>query len=532
MIDTGRVKETQYDAPNDITRLVETWASRAACKQRKGRAGRVQVGKCYKMYTRQTEQERMAERQVPEMRRTPLESVCLGVLAMGVRDVRAFLDSAVTPPEEVAVDAALAVLERVGAYTRLNADGEEDRSGGWGKLTTLGKYMSLIPASLPASKLLIYGVLFDLLEPALTLAALMSSKSPFVDPMDKREESKAIRMKFSLAALGPGSAGSGYCQGDILSQYAAYTSWSHSMHTARLPQREIKFWCEENFLSHHTLLDIVSTRAQLLSSLKEAGLVDVAYSSPNPVAYGVGNANPADLQWFLHPSESHTLRTHLLAPALAPMNIARIVMPKQKYHESAAGAIATDNEARELKYYASSPDGGGRVFIHPSSTLFSSQTYGVPWVCFGTKVGGGAAFRANLSNNPAEGDSSGSSAVALKPGQIPPKTFIRDVTPLSIYSLLLLTPPTTGSYGDSGGHLAFALDTLGRGIILDNGTLRVRTWGRIGVLIGCLRRLVGGVLGEKMMLEGKLDGGSEEEELRRREIIGVVKWVLVGDGHH
>ena len=40
VIDTGRVKETSYDPQNNMVRLAETWASRAACKQRRGRAGR------------------------------------------------------------------------------------------------------------------------------------------------------------------------------------------------------------------------------------------------------------------------------------------------------------------------------------------------------------------------------------------------------------------------------------------------------------------------------------------------------------
>ncbi|KAK3076941.1 hypothetical protein LTS18_011593, partial [Coniosporium uncinatum] len=49
VIDTGRVKETSYDPQNNMVKLEEVWASRAACKQRRGRAGRVRAGKCYKL---------------------------------------------------------------------------------------------------------------------------------------------------------------------------------------------------------------------------------------------------------------------------------------------------------------------------------------------------------------------------------------------------------------------------------------------------------------------------------------------------
>ena len=44
VIDSGRVKETQFEASNSMMHLVETWASRASCKQRRGRAGRTRPG--------------------------------------------------------------------------------------------------------------------------------------------------------------------------------------------------------------------------------------------------------------------------------------------------------------------------------------------------------------------------------------------------------------------------------------------------------------------------------------------------------
>jgi ATP-dependent RNA helicase DHX57 len=60
---------------------VESWVSRAAARQRRGRAGRTQAGVCYKLYTRQQE-EHMAGFPVPEILRVPLESVSLAVKAM------------------------------------------------------------------------------------------------------------------------------------------------------------------------------------------------------------------------------------------------------------------------------------------------------------------------------------------------------------------------------------------------------------------------------------------------------------------
>ena len=41
----------RYDAERDISRLAEGWLSRAAAQQRRGRAGRVQPGVCFKLFS-------------------------------------------------------------------------------------------------------------------------------------------------------------------------------------------------------------------------------------------------------------------------------------------------------------------------------------------------------------------------------------------------------------------------------------------------------------------------------------------------
>jgi ATP-dependent RNA helicase DHX57 len=72
------VKETQYDPESGLTKLVEQWITRAAGRQRRGRAGRTSPGVCYKLYTRARER-KMAQFPRPEILRVPLESICLTV---------------------------------------------------------------------------------------------------------------------------------------------------------------------------------------------------------------------------------------------------------------------------------------------------------------------------------------------------------------------------------------------------------------------------------------------------------------------
>ena len=80
IIDSGRVKEVQYHPDSQLSNLVEGWVSKAAGRQRRGRAGRTQPGICYRMYTRKQERD-MLDFSVPEILRVSLTNICLSVKA-------------------------------------------------------------------------------------------------------------------------------------------------------------------------------------------------------------------------------------------------------------------------------------------------------------------------------------------------------------------------------------------------------------------------------------------------------------------
>ncbi|KAI1093892.1 P-loop containing nucleoside triphosphate hydrolase protein [Rostrohypoxylon terebratum] len=358
VIDTGKVKETSFDPQNNMRKLEETWASLAACKQRRGRAGRVQAGKCYKLYTRNLEQ-RMAERPEPEIRRVPLEQLCLSVRAMGTKDIGGFLGRTPTPPEISAVENAVKMLQRMGAL-----DGDE--------LTALGQQLAMIPADLRCGKLMIYGAIFGCLEESISIASILSTRSPFVSPSEKRDEAKAARMKFSRG------------DGDLLTDLRAYQQWNE-MAEQGMPQRQLRQFCDENFLSYQTLSDISATRTQYYSSLAELGIRDTRPQSTQA---------------------SMSLVRALTASAFTPQ-IARIQFPDKKFATSMSGAVELDPEARTIKYYTQE---NGRVFIHPSSTLHDNQGFS-----------GNAVFLSYFN------------LMATS------KIFIRDLTPFNAFTLLLFS---------------------------------------------------------------------------------------------
>ncbi|KAJ1876768.1 helicase, partial [Kickxella alabastrina] len=85
VVDSGRVREACRDAHSGIARLATRFCSQAAATQRRGRAGRMQRGTCYRVYTRQT-LAAMREHAEPEILRTPLEQVSLQAKALGHSD--------------------------------------------------------------------------------------------------------------------------------------------------------------------------------------------------------------------------------------------------------------------------------------------------------------------------------------------------------------------------------------------------------------------------------------------------------------
>jgi len=357
VVDTGRVKETSFDPQNNMVKLEEVWASRAACKQRRGRAGRVQAGNCYKLYTRNAEA-KMMERPDPEIRRVPLEQLCLSVRAMGVRDVAGFLASALTPPHVSAVEGAVELLARMGAI-----DGDE--------LTALGRHLAMIPADLRCGKLMVYGTTFGCLEACLTIAAILTMKSPFVSPQNKRDESKAAKSSFSRG------------QGDILGDLRAYEEWSAMRIGSN--QRDLRIWCDQNLLSHHTLNDISSNRSQYLSSLKETGFLPVDYHGSDAASKATHNRH----------NNNDALIRALIAGAFNPQ-LARIEFPERKFAPSMSGAVELDPEARTIKYFNQD---NGRVFVHPSSTLFDAQVFpgSAVYISYFTKMATSKVFIRDLT---------------------------------------------------------------------------------------------------------------------------------------
>ena len=156
VVDGGRARRARFDANTGMARLVTERVTKAEADQRRGRAGRVAAGLCYRMWTR-GEEGGMAPYPPAEIEATDLTGLALELGLWGSGDL-AFL----TPPNAGALLAARALLTSLGAL--------QD-----GRITPHGQQL----ASLPLHPRLGHMLIKSGCGPdAVMLAALLAERDP------------------------------------------------------------------------------------------------------------------------------------------------------------------------------------------------------------------------------------------------------------------------------------------------------------------------------------------------------------------
>ena len=95
------------------------------------------------------------------------------------------LSEAIDPPSVKNIRRAIEALKEVKALT--NAE----------SLTPLGRQLAKLPLDVFLGKLIVYGVFFKCLDASISIAAILSSKSPFVNTVGSRSQKEIARMSFS-----------------------------------------------------------------------------------------------------------------------------------------------------------------------------------------------------------------------------------------------------------------------------------------------------------------------------------------------
>lgn len=84
VIDSGQQRRAVFDANSGMTRLVTGWVSKASAEQRKGRAGRIETGVCYRLWS-ESAQFGLAEFTPPEIQEADLAPLVLELAQWGAR---------------------------------------------------------------------------------------------------------------------------------------------------------------------------------------------------------------------------------------------------------------------------------------------------------------------------------------------------------------------------------------------------------------------------------------------------------------
>lgn len=176
VVDSAKVKETNYDPTKRMTTLLPTWISASSLKQRAGRAGRVQEGQYFCMMSQQR-RELLDSFSIPEMLRSDLQEICLHIKSVdSSTKIASVLAEAIQPPDQLSVSDALTQLTSLGALDRNE------------NLTPLGRVLATLPVEPSFGRCLILSCVFRCLDPVLTLCASLGTKDIFVSPLMRKEQ--------------------------------------------------------------------------------------------------------------------------------------------------------------------------------------------------------------------------------------------------------------------------------------------------------------------------------------------------------
>ncbi|PMY39433.1 ATP-dependent helicase HrpB [Pseudomonas sp. GW456-L14] len=164
VVDAGLARVPRFDPGSGMTRLDTQRISRASATQRAGRAGRLEPGVCYRLWS-QDQHEQLAAYGSAEILQADLAGLALQLARWGVTPAQlVWLDV----PPGAAYAQAQDLLERLGALT---ATAGEDC-----KLTPHGQAMAELPAHPRIAHLLLRGQALGLANMACDVAALLGER--------------------------------------------------------------------------------------------------------------------------------------------------------------------------------------------------------------------------------------------------------------------------------------------------------------------------------------------------------------------
>ncbi|XP_074720320.1 putative ATP-dependent RNA helicase DHX57 isoform X1 [Strix uralensis] len=360
VIDSGKMKEKRYDPSKGMESLEDTFVSKASALQRKGRAGRVASGVCFHLFSSHHYNHQLINQQLPEIQRVPLEQLCLRIKILemfSAQSLHSVLSRLIEPPRTESLRASKMRLQDLGA---LSPDE---------KLTPLGYHLASLPVDVRIGKLMLFGTIFRCLDPALTIAASLAFKSPFVSPWDKREEANKKKLEFAVG------------NSDYLALLQAYKGWHLSIKEGSQASYN---YCRENFLSGRVLQEIASLKRQFTELLSDIGFVKEGLRARDIEKCSQGGDGVLDATGEEANSNAENIKliSAMLCAALYP-NVVQVKKPEGKYQKTSTGVVKMQPKAEELKFVTKND---GYVHIHPSSVNYQTRHFESPYLVYHEKI--------------------------------------------------------------------------------------------------------------------------------------------------
>lgn len=161
VVDSGLMRVSRFSPRTGMTRLETIAVSKASADQRRGRAGRLESGICYRLWTEQ-EDRQLVPHTTPEIREADLVPLALELAVWGVSEPAELMW--LDPPPQAAFAQARNLLQELGALD------------GGGAITPHGRRMSELGLHPRLAHMLLKADEFGLGRLACELAALLSER--------------------------------------------------------------------------------------------------------------------------------------------------------------------------------------------------------------------------------------------------------------------------------------------------------------------------------------------------------------------
>ena len=247
VVDTGRVKEKVFDAKKNMSGLVVKSISKSSAEQRKGRAGRMSSGKCYRLFTEE-DFKAMEPISLPEILRVHLGQALLKLMEIGIADPLSF--DFVQSPSTGALQSAMKILKDLQAVSEQG-------------ITDLGKRMAMLPVEPRMAK-----VIFDAISrgcglEGIAVAALSTVTGGIFYRMGTEEDKKQadyFKTKFCQG------------EGDIHTFLHVYKEWNS------VSEKQKSEWCFRNYINGKSIRACRETVQEITKILSKDLGIKVEYN--------------------------------------------------------------------------------------------------------------------------------------------------------------------------------------------------------------------------------------------------------------